>query len=76
MSALEVVVFEETGEERQVVGRCGRCERTHMHTFARLSWSSASGGVVSPAGVMHVAAEYGLTACGLDATGPKWWWPS
>jgi hypothetical protein len=23
----------------------------------------------------HHGEEYGITSCGKDATGPRWWWP-
>lgn len=71
MSALETVVFEETGEERAVTGRYRRCEATSVFIFSP-RWAGA---IVSPAGVMHIGVEYGRTACGIDATGPGWWWP-
>ncbi len=66
----EVVYFEEDGRERVVTGRCGRCERTNTFIFSP-GWV---GCVVSPSGVMHIGVEYGMTACGIDATGPDWWW--
>lgn len=31
--------------------------------------------VVSPTGMAHDGADYGMTRCGIDATGDKWWWP-
>lgn len=31
--------------------------------------------VVSSSGVAHIGAQYGDTACGIDATGDRWWWP-
>lgn len=31
--------------------------------------------VVSPRGVAHHGADYGMTVCGSDATGDNWWWP-
>lgn len=30
--------------------------------------------LLSPNGVVHVAADYGMTECGHDATGEGWWW--
>lgn len=30
--------------------------------------------LVSPTGLVHHGTDYGMTACGKDATGPKWWW--
>lgn len=66
----KTVVFEDTGVERNIVGRCGNCERTHFYVFD----PKHMGTVVSPAGVMHVGAECGMTACGVDATGDEWWW--
>ena len=31
--------------------------------------------IVSPTGIAHHGNEYGETECGIDATGPNWWWP-
>lgn len=31
--------------------------------------------VVSPTGCAHFGADYGITACGRDATPDGWWWP-
>ncbi len=68
MQVLEVVVFEESGEERMVLGLCRLCEKSwptpEPHHYA----------VVSPRGTAHVAEDYGMTACGRDGTGAKWWW--
>jgi hypothetical protein len=30
--------------------------------------------LVSPTGVVHHGADFGVTGCGIDATGPNWWW--
>lgn len=70
-SDVPTVVFEETGKERKVIGRCGRCQRTKVFIFDP-NWRGA---IVSPRGVMHIGCDGGETACGLDATGPEWWWP-
>lgn len=32
-------------------------------------------GIVSPRRVEHIGLNDGLTVCGKDATGDKWWWP-
>lgn len=60
------VVFEETGEEREVVGSCGIC----------FPDPDVIGEVylVAPDGIQHEAWEGGETDCGEDATGPDWWW--
>lgn len=71
MKLLEVVVFEETGEERAILGFCKRCERT---------WEGKSDPdhefftVVSQMGTAHTGIDYGMTGCGVDATGERWWW--
>jgi len=62
---LTTVVFEETGEERSVVKYCARC--------ARMWEGGEEVEVVSPAGVAHCGNDYGLTLCGIDATGAGWW---
>lgn len=31
--------------------------------------------IVSPGGVEHFGLLDGSTLCGMDATGPEWWWP-
>lgn len=59
----KVVVFEETGEEREVVAYCRRC-KTDRDDF----------GIVSPRGMAHHSDGYEGTACGMDATGENWWW--
>lgn len=59
------VTFEETGETRTVVGDCKVCRRA-LERYAT--------GVVSPAGLVHVA-DCENTVCGHDATGDGWWWP-
>lgn len=62
------VIFEETGEQREVVGFCKRCARTYLY-LREDQW-----GIVSPSGVAHIGEDYGMTACGIDATGERWWW--
>lgn len=65
---LKVVTFEETGAERMVLGLCKLCAK---------SWPEPEPedyGIVSPTGVAHVGADYGMTVCGKDATGREWWW--
>jgi hypothetical protein len=64
-----IVVFEQTGEKRQVVRRCKRCQLSYA-AFLR-----SSQGVVSANGIEHIGADYGMTECGIDATGDRWWWP-
>lgn len=65
---MEVVVFEETGEKRKVVGGCLRCGVTPADI-------EAVSVVVSPTGKAHYGGHYGITTCGIDATGDGWWWP-
>jgi hypothetical protein len=31
--------------------------------------------IVSPTGVAHFGTDGGDTACGIDATDDRWWWP-
>ena len=64
------VVFEETGEERAVKRACARCAKSIEGRFF-----AYSPGVVSPSGIEHIGVTGGDTACGIDATGPGWWWP-
>ena len=61
----EVVVFNETGEERVVRGWCFVCVQQEVY----------GDGVVSPSGLMHVGMTGGETRCGKDATLDGWWWP-
>ena len=58
-----IVIFEETGEEREVVKGCTICKA-----------DPTTAAIVSPAGVAHESRGYGVTDCGHDATGPGWWW--
>lgn len=30
--------------------------------------------LLSPSGVVHHAADFGMSECGHDATGEGWWW--
>jgi hypothetical protein len=63
---MKLVVFEETGEEREVVGYCRVCHAASEEDVM----------LVSPQGVAHHADwfEGDRTDCGHDATGPEWWW--
>jgi len=61
-----VVTFDETGEKRVVRGWCRICARHE----------SLAEGVISPSGLMHIGHGHGITACGKDATGDGWWWPT
>lgn len=60
-----VVTFDETGEEREVVRDCKVC-RSAREVYGQ--------GVVSPTGIVHIT-EYEDTLCGKNATGSDWWWP-
>jgi hypothetical protein len=62
------VTFEETGEERIVKRGCVRC-------FPDGKIDQDFQFVVSPTGIAHMGEDYGITYCGIDATGKKWWWP-
>lgn len=57
------VTYDETGEEREVVGYCRAC-RVHPDDEVML---------VSPQGIAH-HAEQDTTDCGHNATGDGWWW--
>ena len=63
---LTVVHFDETGAERAVVQYCARCAQ------------GFEGGeeieIVSPSGIAHCQRGDERTKCGIDATGPNWWW--
>ena len=48
--------------------RCRACMRTWK-------WTKHLNVVVSTSGIAHEGKDYGMTACGKDATGPGWWWP-
>jgi hypothetical protein len=61
------VIFEETGERREVRRACRLC-------FPRGVTDVRDVSLVSPAGCAHEGADYGCTQCGTDATGDGWWW--
>lgn len=50
--------------------QCSRC-RSSRELYHPIP---AHGGVVSPAGIEHFGKDGGTTLCGVDATGPGWWW--
>lgn len=66
MSAITVVWFEETNEQREVWRYCRRCAQ------------GPEGGeeieIVSPSGTAHCSDGYERTKCGINATGVDWWW--
>lgn len=64
--AYDIVVFEDTGEERKIVRDCRRCNNPATHGLP----------VISPTGVAHIVAGGERTFCGKDATGDGWWWES
>ena len=64
------VTFEDGGERRKVLRHCHVCLKTDEARF-----SPPSQGIVSANGVEHIGLN-GDTACGKDATGDGWWWPS
>jgi hypothetical protein len=68
MRVLDRISDEETGVERMVTGLCKLCAKSWPHP------NHTHYAVVSPTGVAHVGADYGMTACGKDATGEDWWW--
>ena len=72
---LGVVTFEETGHEREVLRVCARCARTRQYR-AETPTCIAEVNLVSPSGLAHIQDWDGApkTACGIDATGPEWWW--
>jgi hypothetical protein len=62
----EVWWEEDETKRRKVTGHCRRCCADGCERYD----------IVSPMGVVHHGAEHneGYTACGIDATGPDWWW--
>jgi hypothetical protein len=52
----------------RVVRPCKRCYPEQPRVSEIDVW------LVSPRGVVHHGADYGMTACGIDATGERWWW--
>lgn len=72
-----VVYYDETGATRAVTRFCERCQRSISqgdHTRRMTVLSEVA--IVSPGGIAHAGHERveGVTACGMDATGPEWWW--
>ena len=53
----------------QVIAVCSVCFGRHKHVADVQPVQ-----LVSPQGTVHEGAEYGMTACSRDATGPGWWW--
>jgi hypothetical protein len=51
-----------------VRGGCMRCRVTPQDV-------DAGRVIVSPTGLAHFGQDGGDTACGINATGNKWWWP-
>jgi len=52
----------------EIKSYCRRCARAWVYEH------EDQYGVVSPKGVAHIGEDYGMTACGIDATDEKWWW--
>jgi len=52
----------------EIKGMCSRCGVTEADVY-RVAV------VVSPNRIAHFGTNCGDTACGVDATGSKWWWP-
>jgi hypothetical protein len=59
-------IIQEERPRPPVTNRCAVCDRKEP---GLRYW------IVSPRGIEHHAADYGMTVCGKDATSPKWWWP-
>jgi hypothetical protein len=57
-------VFEPEGDQLVVARACKVC----------VGASVENPRVVSPAGVAHMANDYGDTDCGKNATRDGWWW--
>jgi len=56
------VFFEESGERREILRYCDRCQADSDFT------------ILSPRGTAHLSSETGeKTRCGIDATGENWW---
>jgi len=55
-------VFDETGEEREILKWCDRCQADSDYT------------IVSPGGTAHYSNDTGeRTRCGIKATDDGWW---
>jgi hypothetical protein len=66
-------ILHELGDETpqpEIRSYCRRCARTWPPT----SDDGDEFFIVSPTGIAHVGEDYGMTACGIDATGETWWW--
>ena len=75
--AYEVHWEEEPERKRKVTGFCENCQRSVSqgnHTRRMSSLTDIQ--IVAPSGLAHAGHwEFtDKTACGLDATGPEWWW--
>lgn len=64
------VVFEETGEEREIRRECARCQASELSTYGVTDFGIE---IVSPNGTAHLGDDYGHTLCGIDATPNGWW---
>lgn len=63
------VLFEETGEEREVRSLCKRCEKAY---WAPMQFSDVT--IVSRFGTGHLSNDTGEeTLCGINATDDSWW---
>jgi hypothetical protein len=56
---------------REVIRMCKRCCAVDP-SFVFESVNDVM--IVSPSGLGHHSSGYGVTDCGIDATGPDWWW--
>jgi hypothetical protein len=64
---MQTVTFDETGKELEVKRTC-----QHRACYRRIMLATQPE-VVSPDGTAHKGSKYGMTACGIDATGDHWW---
>ena len=68
-----IVFFDETGEEREVVRLCWRCQSTDRYVPFR---ERKDAPIVSHTGIGHLGNRWfgaEKTACGMDATRSDWW---
>ncbi len=55
-------------DDPRVCQNCVRTEGSYLATLAYVVLNARTG-------KYHASAGYGQSDCGLDMTGPDWWWP-
>lgn len=68
---------DDPGRTRVVQRACKVCRRFLLREYG-VFLSATNVSIVSPSGLAHCQhdSNEGHTACGKDATGPDWWWPT